>query len=149
MDRRELEDALQHVLFDSNIVEHGFMPYLRDYQILSQFGSKRVFFRFTHCVSAVVTTTVPDELWLESWEDVFTSRDAWEKAGCPKGYLWGVNYAVAYPGATVVANSSRARDWSTRLGKQMWEIRIETNTHNIELIFHDLRVSELLDSSES
>lgn len=143
MDKKELEDALQHVLFDSNIVQHGFLPYLRDYQILSQFGKRRIFFRFTHCVSAVVKTTVPDELWLESWEDVFTSRDAWENAGSPKGYVWGVNYAVAYPGATVVENSLQARDWSTRLGKQMREIRIETNAHNIELIFHDLCIGEI------
>jgi len=143
MDRNEIDKALREVLFDSNIVRHGFAPYLRDYEILTQFGKRRFLFRFTHCVSVVVNTSVPDELWLQSWDDVFTRRDAWEAAGCPKGYLWGVNYAAAYPGASLLDNSQDAGSWSKRLGKQMWEVRIETNAHNIELIFHDLRTTEV------
>jgi hypothetical protein len=55
---------------------------------------------------------------------------------------------MAYPGATLLGDSVGARDWSHRLGKQMWEVIIETNLQNIELIFHDLRVTDLPDADD-
>jgi hypothetical protein len=145
MDRQEIAKALNDVLFDSVIVRHGFVPYLRDYDVVIQISRSQLLFRFSHCVSASVTTSVGDELWQDSWNDTFTSEEAYEKEGRPEGYFWGVGYSMAYPGPSLLADSLPAREWSLRLGKQMIEVLIETNAHNIRLIFHDLYVTNLPD----
>jgi len=147
MNKDEIEKALYDVFFDSAIVRHGFASFLRDYDVLIEINGRQFLFRFTHCVSAVIKTSVGEAAWKESWDDVFTNEESYDRAGRPHGYFWGINYSIAYPGAKLLTDSTHARDWSTRLGKQMWEVRIETNAHNIDLIFHDLRINEVLESS--
>jgi len=148
MEHNEIADALNDILFDSNIVWHGFVPYLRDYDVVIQVARHRLLFRFSHCVYANIVTSVRDASWRESWDDLFTSEDAYNKAGRPEGYFWGVNYSSAYPGPSLLADSLLAREWSERLGRRMLEVLIETNAHNIRLIFHDLRVTDLPDVEE-
>jgi len=50
---------------------------------------------------------------------------------------------LAYPGATYIDDSAKAKQWSNRLGKPMHEVLIETNGHSLDLVFHDLIVREL------
>jgi hypothetical protein len=144
----EMRKALQEPLFDSCIVRHGFAPFLRDYDVVAQVNEYQFLYRFTHCTSATVTTAVADRVWLESWEEVYTDYPAWKRTGSPEGYVWGVCYSIAYPGATYVDNSAIAREWAGRLGKPMHEVRIQTNCHNLGLIFHDLSVRELRKGDE-
>ncbi len=144
----EIKKAIQEPLFDSGILRHGFAPFLRDYDLVAQINQFQYLYRFTHCVLAIVATAVEDRLWKESWDDIFTDRIAHEQAGSPEGYVWGVCYSLAYPGATYIENSVCAQDWSRRLGKPMHEVLIETNGHNLDLIFHDLIVRELTESDE-
>jgi hypothetical protein len=143
MDKSEIDKALQDILFDAAIIRHGFVPYLRDYEIVVQIFERQFVFRFSHCVSVAVETSVRDNVWRESWDDLFINNDAWEKAGAPEGYLWAVANSLAYPGPSFVEETERAHIWSRRLGKHMWEVKIRTNAHNIELIFHDLHTSEI------
>ncbi|HLW71463.1 MAG TPA: hypothetical protein VKS22_12675 [Candidatus Binataceae bacterium] len=143
MDLEELRKALEHPLFDSAIVKHGFAPFFRDYDLIAQIENYQFHYRFTHCTSATVTTAVRDDVWPRSWDDLFTDYPAWEREGCPEGYVWGVCWSLAYPGAEYVENSTAARNWSERLGKPMHEVNILTNGYNINLIFHDLIVREL------
>ena len=89
-----------------------------------------------------------DNGWRESWEDIYTDYAAWERADAPNGYVWGVCYQTAYPGAMYIENSQLASEWSRKLGKTMHEVRIETNGHDIGLIFHDLIVRELNERDE-
>ena len=141
----------QWPLFDNSIVRHGFTPYLRDYELevvavaATPDGSRsypegRYRYLFTHCVVEEVVTTVRDDVWPRSWADVFTDYEAWEAAGCPAGYVWGVNEMDAYPGARYLPESRRAAEWSQRLGRLMHEVQIETNAHHLALVFHELRV---------
>jgi hypothetical protein len=141
-------------LYDNAVVGHGFTPYLRDYDVLVETsaaapGSKRSYIegryrlRFTHCVIARIETAVPDEMWHVSWEDHFTNYEAWEAAGQPEGYVWGVNYSSAYPGASYSDDSPQAREWTERMGKPMHDISIETNGHNLRLIFHELHITKI------
>ena len=141
--RKKLEGLL-----DFAIVRHGFAPFLRDYDVVAEHKEQQCLYRFSHCASATATTAVADRVWMASWDDIFIDYSAWERAGSPDGYVWGVCYAVAYPGAKYVENSILAREWATRLGKLMHEVRIETNGHNLGLIFHDLTVQELKESDE-
>ena len=138
-------------LFDNAIVRHGFTPYMRDYELevvamaavpgeVRSYREGRYRFVFTHCVVAHIATAVRDDVWATSWDNVFTDYGAWERAGCPDGYVWGVNDMAAYPGARHVPDSPRAAEWSRRLARPMHEVRIETNAHDIELVFHGLDV---------
>jgi len=143
-----MRKAIQEPLFDSSIVRHGFAPFLRDYDVVAKIKKHQFLYRFSHCTSATVTTAVADWIWQESWSDIFTDYSAWQRAGAPEGYVWGVCFSLAYPGATYVDNSAPAQEWANRLGKPMHEVRIETNAHNLCLIFHDLSVRELREGDE-
>src|SRR5215813_9134675 len=88
-------------LFDSAIVRHGFAAHMRDYDVIVEVAAAkpdgggsyiegRYRYRFTHCVEAHVETTVRPDVWRRSWGDEFTDMTAWEQAGEPDGYVWGV-----------------------------------------------------------
>jgi hypothetical protein len=144
----EIKEALENPLYDSAILRHGFASFLRDYDVVAYVNGHQFLYRFSHCTSAWVTTAVADHFWRESWDDLYTDYAAWERAGAPNGYVWGVCDQGAYPGATYVDNSELASEWSGKLGKPMHEVRIETNGHDIGLIFHDLIVRELKEGDE-
>ena len=158
--RESLRAVLERgLLFDSSIVAHGFTPYLRDYDLLVDvvgttsadvghgYIAGRYRFRFTHCPHALVTTAVRDDVWRASWDDLYTDYAAWEAAGQPSGYVWGVNYSAAYPGATLVRESALAAEWSERVGRAMHEVRIETNGHAFQIVFHRLLVARVASGS--
>jgi hypothetical protein len=145
---------------DSAIVSHGFTHYLRDYDVVIEVPAAlppevpigdttgsyiegRYRYRFTHCPEARVTTAVGDESWRHSWDDVFTDYQAWEAAGNPEGFVWGVKWADAYPGLSYVEDGSLAASWAERLAHEMHELVIETNTFALRLVCHDLRVDQL------
>lgn len=141
-------------MFDMAVVEHGFAPYVRDYDVLVDVAAPasdrtrsyvegRYRYRFTRCVVANVKTVVPDDVWRRSWDDVFTDYKAWEAADHPDGYVWGVCWQDAYPGLTYRENSDRAREWSERLGKPMHEAVIDLNAQKIELVFHDVFITKI------
>jgi hypothetical protein len=148
-----------HPLFDQSITDHGFTPYLRDYDVIvDRIGSvpevlrrtdhysyvvARYRYRFTHCVSAIFETRLSDEIWRVSWEDHFIGMEEWRRAGEPEGFIFGVCWADAYPGGHLVQDSELARDWSQRLAQPMHEAVIETNTYALRLTFHDLRVTRI------
>src|SRR5215211_1389741 len=126
-------DWMEDPLFDSAIVRHGFVSYMRDYDVIvdvpaakpdgtGSYIRGRYRYRFTHCVEAHVATCVRPDTWTRSWTDEFTSHAAWEAADAPAGFVWGVEWADAYPGASRVAESLRAATWGERLGKTMHEI---------------------------
>ncbi len=146
------EKLEQGPMFDMAIVEHGFTPYMRDYDVLVEVtGPKpdghgaqvvgRSRYRFTHCVLAEVTTSVRDETWRKSWSQTFVDYETWIRAGEPDGYVWDVQWMNAYPGLTYLSESAAACEWSERLRSPMHEVFIETNAHNIRLIFHDVEIT--------
>jgi hypothetical protein len=149
--RQKLENQ---PISDSAIIEHHYTPYLRDYDVFVEVTAAlphgngsyiegRYRYRFTHCVTAEVTTAVSAGIWRKSWDNVFIDYEAWQKAGEPDGYVWGVCYSDATPGLRYLEGSKAVQDWSRRLGKEMHEILIETNGHNIRLVFHDVIIRKL------
>jgi hypothetical protein len=105
------------LLFDTGITRHGFTPYMRDYEVVVVVprGSQHIL-KFSHCPFVEVVTTVRDDLWRCSWDDVFTDYSAWKAAGEPEGYVWGVCDSEAYPGPTYLEIPS-----SHRNGLHGWE----------------------------
>jgi hypothetical protein len=131
----QIRQKLQEPPFDSKIIAHGFAPFLRDYDLIAEINNRQFLYRFSHCVSVAVTTVVKDHIWRESWADLYTDYSMWERAGHPDGYVWGVGYSLAYPGATYIENSVSAREWAGRLGKPMHEVVIETTAHSLNFGF--------------
>jgi hypothetical protein len=100
---------------DSGIVSHGYAPQVRDYDIVvdvpaalppgvpigdttGSYIMGRYRYRFTHCPESHITSSVGDDSWRLSWDDVFIDYEVWQAASNPEGFVWGVNWADAYPG---------------------------------------------------
>lgn len=145
----ELSAAFENV-FDQAIVFHGFAEYMRDYDVFvyatadPRTGIKPEYlrYRFTHCVRASVTTAVEPRVWTQSLDERLLDHQAAIEAGLD-GYVWGVNFQVIYPGMTLLEGSTEAAEWADRLGIPFHEALIETNGHNLELVFSDLVVTQV------
>jgi hypothetical protein len=145
----DIRDRLAQ-LFDLPILRHGIAPYQRDYIIEAELGGQskhrgHYVFTFTHCVVANLSTTVRDDAWRESWDDLFIDYARWDQAGAPAGFVWGANWSMAYPGPTYVEGSTLAKEWSARFDHPMHEAVIETEAFKLQLVFHDLRAERIGD----
>ncbi|HEY8572658.1 hypothetical protein [Phenylobacterium sp.] len=127
-------------------MSHGFSPHGRDYVFIVEAGGTFQL-TLTHVVDVHVETRVRDDVWPISWDDLFTDYPAWEAAGNPEGYVWGVNWSLAYPGLDAPNQDPLAHQWSERLGKSMFAASIETNQFKLSAIFHGARVRKLSDNS--
>ncbi len=54
--------------------------------------------------------------------------------------MWGVRWQNLYPGMALVPDSGEAQRWAEALGVPFHEAVIETNVHNMSLVFSDLAV---------
>jgi hypothetical protein len=148
VDENDLRAAFDEV-FDQALVFHGFADFMRDYDVYVYATSdprtgvapEHLRYRFTHCVRATVSTAVRPDVWPRSIGDEFIDYDQWVGAGEPEGYVWGVKWQGLYPGMQLMPESDETREWSARLGLPVRAVQIETNGHNIALVFSDLRVS--------
>lgn len=147
------ETLEQYPLFDVAVLRHGFTPYMRDYELQVETdwtdgAAGRYQYLFTHCVAADYETRVPDHVWPESWDDAFTDYERYMQAGKLSGFVWGVNWAMAYPGWEYQADSPRAKSWSEQLGHHMHEVSLETNAYLLRLVFHEVRVRKINDDTD-
>lgn len=148
MNEAAIREAFDDV-FDQALVFHGFADYMRDYDVFiyatadprTGVAPEHLRYRFTHCVKAVVETTVRHDVWTRSHDDVLTDYETWLASGEPEGYVWGVKWSMLYPGMSLLPNSDDAAQWSAALGRPMYSAIIGTNSHNIALVFADLVVS--------
>lgn len=142
MSADEVQRLLDEV-FDQAIVYHGFTDYMRDYEIYvyctadpsTGIEPETVRLLFKHCVAATFSTAVSPETWSQSLDDRLTD---YEPGVDLDGYVWGVKWQVMYPGGTYVPDSATAAEWSESLGLKFHEVRIETNGHNMNLVFAEL-----------
>jgi hypothetical protein len=139
---------------DVGILNHGFAPHMRDYDVLFEalWGKKKwadakgtYRLRFTQCPEAVTVTEVSDAGWKQAWSDVFIDHARWIAAGEPEGFVWGACWSTAYPGLSYIDDSPRAREWSERLGKPMHEVVIESEAFQLKIVFNDFMVTKLND----
>jgi len=144
MDASQIQAAFDDV-FDQAVIFHGFADYLRDYEIFiyaapdprTSISPEHVRYRFKHCVRAAVTTALSPEIWKRSLDERLTD---YEQGRELDGYVWGVRWQALYPGMKLVQDSADAARWSRELGLPFHEATIETNSHNISLVFSDLTV---------
>jgi hypothetical protein len=146
MDIAVLEQRLDEI-FDHAVVYHGYANYMRDYEVIvyatadPRTGIAPTHLRclFRYCVEARCETSVPAETWRVSLDDRLIGHETGTDLD---GYVWGVKWHGLYPGAKLLPESEATRRWSTALGVDVHEVRIETNAHNLTLLFSDLQVSE-------
>jgi hypothetical protein len=135
--------ALLDDVFDQGIVHHGYVDYMRDYEVIlycaadprTGISPEHVRLLFTHCVAADAETAVPAEVWSKSMDDRLLDGTI----DHADGYVWGVRWQAMYPGARVVGDSPRAARWSQALRRRFHEVRIETNGHHLNLVFAELQ----------
>ena len=144
VNRAEIQTEFDNVL-DQAILFHGFADYMRDYEVFiyatadpcTGIKPEHMRYRFTHCVRASVTSAVTPETWKRSLDERLID---YERGRDLDGYVWGVKWQVLYPGIKLVPESDEAQHWSRELGLAFHEAVIETNGHNVSLVFSDLRV---------
>jgi hypothetical protein len=138
---------------DFAVLGHRFASHGRDYIVLIEDclsldkGQHEI--TFTHCVSVNYETRVRDDVWPKSWSDEFTDYSKWISASEPDGYIWGTNWSLAHPGIKAARDSPNAAEWSRRLGKQMFEITLETDLFFLRLIFHSIRTHKISELTET
>lgn len=138
---------------DFAVLDHGWAKHGRDYLVVVQdmlgpdSGTHEL--TFTHCVRLDYETRVRDDVWPNSWSEVFLDYQRWADAGEPDGYVWGTNWSNAYPGLESADESQAADEWADRLGKDMSEATLETDRFHLRLIFHSVtwrKIAEDIDT---
>lgn len=150
MDRQEIAAAFEDV-FDQAIVFHGFAEHMRDYDVFGYAAAdprtgiapEHLRYRFTHCVHATAVSAVHRDVWRRSLDERLLDYEAYLAEPELDGYVWGVNWQALYPGMSLREASAEADAWSRDIGIPFLEARIETNGHNLELIFSDLTVTRV------
>ena len=139
----------RETFFDAGIYRHGFVDYMRDYELVvgGRDGPPRTDvhrYLFVGCAEAHYESAVRPEVFAASLPDDFVlSGPDYPDKDDPVGFIWGVRYSSAYPGLTYEADGARAREWAARLGRPMHEVLIETEAFRLRLVFADLRYAYL------
>lgn len=83
------------------------------------------------------------DVWRRSLDERLLDYDAYLAGPDLDGYVWGVNWQALYPGMSLREESAEADAWVRDVGIPFFEARIETNGHNLELVFSDLTVTRV------
>ncbi|MFE0771615.1 hypothetical protein [Streptomyces sp. NPDC058861] len=139
--QQTLNETIQHL-----VVHHGYTSYMRDYEVVINLWngpeSPQTYLRylFRHCVEARCETFQSADVWRASLDDRLLDRETADPD--LGGYVWGAKYHEMY-GAELRPDSEAARRWSKAVGIDFHEVHIETNAHDLTLLFSDLEVSEV------
>jgi len=142
-----LKAALDDI-FDQALVSHGFTNYMRDDELISSCSAdpitgiapEHLRYVFTFCVVAEAETALAESSWGRSMDERLIN---YESGVNLDGYVWGVTWQMLCPGAHIVQDSERAGHWTTALNRDFHEVRVETNGHNLTLVFSELEVSKV------
>ncbi len=146
----KINDIKLEDIYDVAVLRHGFTNYIRDYQFEIETNwignlAGRYVLTFKHCYDLTYRILVEDDVIKKSWNDIFTNFEVWKKNNEPDGFVWGINWSLAYPGFEQIKNSDKAKNWSNRLGKKMHEVKLETNSFQINLIFETWTLKKVND----
>ena len=135
----------RETFFDAAILRHGFVDYMRDYELIvgARDGAPwddLHLYHFVGCVEAAYRTRLRPSTFAESLSDEFVyAGPDYPEQDDPNGFIWGVRYSTAYPGLTYVEQGERAQHWSAQLGRLMHEVTVETEAFHLRLVFAELR----------
>lgn len=144
MNTSQIQEAFDGA-FDQAVLFHGFADYMRDYDVFvcadadprTGIRPEYLRYRFTHCVRAAVSSTLPPATWKQSVDERLTGYGQGKDLD---GYVWGVRWQELYPGMKLVPDSAEARRWTGDVGIPFREAVITMNAHVLSLVFSDLVV---------
>ncbi|MER7735226.1 hypothetical protein ABTX80_30455 [Streptomyces erythrochromogenes] len=144
MDTAALQQTLNETI-EHLVVHHGYTTYMRDYEVViyvwdAPQGPIHLRYLFRYCVEARCETFLAADTWRASLDDRLLDRETADPD--LGGYVWGAKYHEMY-GAELRPGSEAARRWSKAVGIDFQEVHIETNAHDLTLVFSDLEVSEV------
>ena len=136
-------------LFDNELVFHGCTNYMRDYELVvyqsvdprSGLHPQHLRFLFRFCTEVAIRSSLTPDAWAESTDDALLVTHQVTRES--RGFVWGVQCQVLYPGAKIIPISQRAQAWEEAVGIPFHEVRIEGNAHIIEIVFSELSVEEV------
>lgn len=140
--------ALLAEVYDQGLLHHAYTPYMRDYELVITASSdprlgrptEYLSYLFVDCVEARAVSTVSPAVWRRSLDDELVHPDPERTYDA---FVWGVNWQVLYPTFDLVDPSDRALEWSAELGIPFHQLLVESNAHEISLVFSELRVREV------
>ncbi|OPG09540.1 hypothetical protein B1R27_05520 [Streptomyces sp. GKU 895] len=146
MDITALSEALDQIE-DGAVVHHGFTDYLRDYEVVvymtadptTSIPPAHLRYLFRYCVAARCETSLVPRVWQKSLDDRLIDHAT---ADGLDGWVWGVKWANLER-ARVLPESDAARRWADELGIDLHTVRIETQVHDLDLVFSELEITEL------
>ncbi|QNG37719.1 hypothetical protein F1C76_15050 [Geodermatophilaceae bacterium NBWT11] len=142
---REGIRALLSEVYDHGLLYHAFTPYMRDYELVITASSdprlgrpiEYISYLFVNCVFAKIDSTVSPAIWGRSLDDelVRPRPDRTYDA-----FVWGVNWQPLYPAFDLADQSDRALAWTASLGIPFHQLELESNGHQMTVVFSELRV---------
>ena len=131
-------------LFDNSIVKHGNCENVRDYEIIGYISGLNfdveVQYIFKGCIEVIFKNTVRPEIF--SMDDRLLDLNRQFEPDYPQKFIWDAG-ADIYPGWKLEENTEELRKLETLYNLKFYKFYLETNAYNLDLIFHDLEVTEL------
>lgn len=149
MDAEQIRGALEHDVIDTALIHLSHTDYLRDFQMYFYFPTHDarthppvvVKYRFLHCVTAEITSSLSPEIWRGSLSDNLIG-DLKDVDYPVDGWVWATRFGDMNPGATFFESSDEADRWSEATGTKFYEALCEAPPLRIRLVFSDLMVEE-------
>lgn len=140
--------ALLAEVYDHGLLHHAYTPYMRDYELVITASSDPrlgrpvtyLSYLFVNCVEARTVSTVGPAVWRRSLDDELVHPDPERTYDA---FVWGVNWQELYPTFDLVDPSDRALRWTADLGIPFHQLQLESNGHEISLVFSGLRVRDV------
>lgn len=141
-----VKDKLEkYDLFDQSIIRHGMLKCIRDYEVIAYLlgmdYDTEAQFILKGCIKVDYRVIVASEHY--SMDERLLELDRQDEPDYPKGFIWGVNYALVYPGWELKEDTEELKILEKTYGLKFYEIFFETNAYNLKIIFHDIEIKEL------
>ncbi len=135
-----LDALLAYDWTDEEILRHGFLPTMRDYEVIVRHytagaaETRRVV--LCGCAEVAYRLALPHGAF--SMDDRLLSSDTTDAA---EGFVWAVASA-SIEVVRAVVDSPRAADWHARLGMAMYELCVATNVYTLTAVCHAVTVAK-------
>lgn len=141
-----VKDKLEkYDLFDQSIIRHGMLQHIRDYEVIGYLSGKAFDYElqyiFKGCIKSDFHITVEPKHF--SLDERLLDLTRQNEPDYPQAFIWGVNFAIVYPGWTLLEDSEELRELEKLYGIKFYKIHFETNAYDLELIFHDVETKQI------
>jgi hypothetical protein len=139
------EKLEKYDLFDQAITRHGILEYIRDYEVIGYISGmdfdSEVQFVFKGTIKVDYKVKVAPEHYSMDYRLIDLDHQC--EPDYPEGFIWGVNFAVVYPGWTIHQDTSELKELEKKYGLKFYSVYFETNAYDLTITFHDLETKEI------